>query len=133
MSAHVLELAVSLAQISCGECGGVYAINERVRQHHQERGTCWRCPYCGVSWGYPNKGTLAAKERELAEEKARHQRTLERLNATEKTATKLERKLKRVARGVCPQCNRTFRDLARHMSGVHGHASPLAVGAKPLP
>jgi hypothetical protein len=26
---------------------------------------------------------------------------------------------KRVAAGVCPCCNRSFKDLARHMAGQH--------------
>lgn len=32
---------------------------------------------------------------------------------------------KRIAAGVCPCCNRTFQDLARHMAGQHpGYAVP---------
>ena len=33
---------------------------------------------------------------------------------------KLARKLKRVGRGVCPECNRTFQNLASHMACKHG-------------
>lgn len=31
----------------------------------------------------------------------------------------LTRQKKRVAAGVCPCCNRSFKDLARHMAGQH--------------
>jgi hypothetical protein len=31
---------------------------------------------------------------------------------------------KRVAAGVCPCCNRSFRDLARHMEGQHPDYAP---------
>jgi hypothetical protein len=31
---------------------------------------------------------------------------------------------KRVAAGVCPCCNRTFRDLAKHMEGQHPDYAP---------
>ena len=31
---------------------------------------------------------------------------------------------KRVAAGVCPCCNRTFKDLARHMEGQHPGYAP---------
>jgi hypothetical protein len=32
---------------------------------------------------------------------------------------KLQKKLKRVANGVCPDCSRSFRNLARHMATKH--------------
>ncbi len=48
-------------------------------------------------------------------------------------AEKLLRKLKRVDRGVCPDCNRTFTNLARHMCSEHGKGSVVAIGAKRLP
>ena len=107
-----VELGVAFTQIDCGSCGGSYAINERYHDHCQERGKSWTCPYCKCGWGYSNKGLLA-------EEKERHQKTLARLNTEIAEKEALARKLKRVDRGVCPKCNRTFRNLARHMACKH--------------
>lgn len=49
-----------------------------------------------------------------------------RASAAEKTAaaykglaTKRKKKLNRVQEGVCPCCNRTFQNLARHMASKH--------------
>lgn len=40
-------------------------------------------------------------------------------NSHRATRGHVTRMKKRVAAGVCPCCNRTFRDLARHMEGQH--------------
>lgn len=113
-----IQVAVDLTQFSCGCCGGVYAINERVREHHEKKGTYWHCPYCQGSWGYA-KGTEARLREELDAERRRKADALSRLNEAEQAKTKLERKLKRVGRGICPECNRTFANLARHMNCKH--------------
>lgn len=108
--AHV-QLAVTLTQMDCGVCGGTYAINERYRQQRYEKGGIWHCPYCQTDWGY-EKG-------ELQRERERHQATLSRLNQEQAERQKVENKLKRVQRGVCPHCNRTFQNLAAHMACKH--------------
>lgn len=59
--------------------------------------------------------------RKQAEEHARHRTAdcqhMERSRAATKGA--LTRTKNRIARGVCPCCNRTFRDLAQHMKHKH--------------
>ena len=56
----------------------------------------------------------------LAAERERHTATLMRLNVAAAERDRAQRKLKRVAKGVCPECNRTFADLAQHMKCKHG-------------
>lgn len=41
------------------------------------------------------------------------------LQEKKKVAAKLKQTEKRIANGVCPCCNRTFADLARHMQSKH--------------
>ena len=41
--------------------------------------------------------------------------------ATKGQVTKVKKKLARVEAGVCPHCNRTFQNLARHMETKHSH------------
>jgi hypothetical protein len=55
---------------------------------------------------------LKAKEAELLQEQ------MKRIQI-EGELGKATRKLKRVQKGVCPCCNRTFQDLARHMETKH--------------
>lgn len=112
MALAKFELAIVVTEMNCGECGGVYAINETYREQCHKYGKSWHCPYCQVGWGYSGKG-------ELEQEKKRHQETLARLNEATAEKARLEQKMKRVGRGVCPDCNRTFRNLERHMACKH--------------
>jgi len=119
-----------LTKISCGNCGGVYAIGERYRQECAEYARCWHCPYCKREWGYPGK-TEAERQRERAKRerdradraealvrdvKARHRTTTLSLNATKGVLTRTKN---RVKNGVCPCCNRSFVNLQRHMKSEH--------------
>jgi hypothetical protein len=122
----------TLTTITCGECGGVYAIAEKFREQSQKEGTTWRCPYpgCHVHWGYANNSENAQLKRQLEAERQRVERAenrarmaASRQGIAERSAraykgqvTKVKR---RVGNGVCPCCNRTFSDLARHMKGKH--------------
>jgi len=118
MSLAQVQLYVELAQINCGECGGTYAINERYRLQKYEKSGFWNCPYCKCSWGY-GKGENAKLREEIEAERRRTQAALARENEEREAKLKAERKLKRVGRGVCPECNRTFANLAQHMLCKH--------------
>lgn len=125
-----MTVEVELAQISCGCCGGTYAINERFRKKCHEDGTGWTCPYCKTSWGYFNnnenaqlKKQLAEKEAAIARERAAHDQTKTELRETEQrrraekgAKTRLKR---RAAHGVCPCCKRQFSELKKHIAQMH--------------
>lgn len=134
-----LAVTVTLTEISCGGCGGAYAINERYRREKQEKGGSWTCPYCRTWWGY-SEGENARLREQVEAEKKRTRLALERENAEraervriETERDKIARKLKRVTKGVCPECQRSFSNLARHMHTKHGEGHHLRVGAVPLP
>lgn len=64
---------------------------------------------------------------QMASAQASERRIVNRLNATRGVVTRMKR---RSAHGVCPCCNRSFANVARHMKGKH----PLYVeasGGKP--
>lgn len=120
----------TLATINCGECGGTYAIQERYREKKHEDGGCWNCPYCQCRWGYSGNSLNARLQRDLQEannriisERQRHDQTKADLRETElkRRAEKgAKTRIKnRVANGVCPCCNRSFKDLAAHMHTQH--------------
>jgi DNA repair exonuclease SbcCD ATPase subunit len=124
MSAQV-QLAVTLTEINCGKCGGVYALNERYRRQREENGGSWTCPYCRCGWGY-TESIVSKLTKQLEAERVRVQNALSRANEAERDAsaqrgqvTKVRNQLKRVAAGVCPCCNRTFQQLAKHMANKH--------------
>lgn len=109
-----MDVAVELTPISCGGCGGVYAISEPYRQHCYETAESWTCPYCKTSWGYSKNNRhkeltdkIAAQDRAISNwkqsleiEQRHHNATRDRLERTEaqrraeKAAkTKLRKKL----------------------------------------
>ena len=109
--------------VSCGDCGGVYAILERVRLQKEREGKSWTCPYCKSGWGYSGCGENARLKRELEQERKRKEwaqqeaRNAENRRRAEKGAkTRIKN---RIANGVCPCCNRTFQNLAKHMGNKH--------------
>ena len=124
-----LAFNVKLESMSCGECGGSYALSAKYIAQRRQNGGYWNCPYCKCSWGYGEsevdrlKKEVSEKENQInreqirtrtAREDAQHQKN--KLRAEKGAKTKLK---KRIAAGVCPCCNRTFKQLANHMKNQH--------------
>ena len=59
---------------------------------------------------------LAEKDDEIRRQRDMREQTERRLSASKGQVTKIKN---RVGHGVCPCCNRTFGDLARHMNTKH--------------
>jgi len=120
----LINIAVDLETVHCGECGGTYAINRKYWGKKQRYGGFWTCPYCACSWGFPQHGTeLARVKRKLEYQEAESARQREMRERTERSlsATRgvLTRTKNRIGKGVCPCCNRSFTDLHRHMQTKH--------------
>ena len=111
---------ITIVTEECYKCGVIFGITnyfktERVKDH-----VGFYCPN-GHSQAYTHESEADQNARLLREEQERHRRTIARANEAEEQ--KLARKLKRVKRGVCPECNRTFENLARHMKCKHETAA----------
>ncbi len=68
------------------------------------------------AWQY---GEIEALEKEVEWQKKHNETVTEELLGTISEKNKLSRQLKRVNKGVCPCCNRTFVNLANHMKTTH--------------
>lgn len=127
---ETIRLEISFHRHTCKSCGIVYLVpksfDDGMRQAGP-RGT-WYCPN-GHSWSYTeSEADKIRRERDrlkqdaarLVDEAHDARRQLDserrRTAAARGQVTKLK---KRAAAGVCPCCNRTFQDLARHMAGQH--------------
>ncbi len=121
-----------LVAVTCASCGILYAIptslDQAARKYHSRLSNgWWLCCPLGHTWGYVGDQSNEARLREqLREERDRAGRlAAERdqvsasLSATKGVVTKQRKKLERVAKGVCPCCTRSFRDLKRHMATKH--------------
>lgn len=129
MTAQVIQLQTTYESVRCIECsveivmpvstyrrlrndhGYFYCLNGHV-QH-----------FTGKSDVEKLREELARKQRELdaaSDARAHHFRRAERLkHSRDALKGHLGRVKRRVGNGVCPCCNRTFRNLARHMKTKH--------------
>lgn len=125
MSATFTETVV-LEKDTCGRCGGVFALNKVFTDHARANQGGFHCPYCQTGWSWNESESdrlrkrLEAAQNELRGVKCEILRNQQLLDAEKKARENAERKLRRADKGVCPCCNRTFQNLARHMATKHG-------------
>ena len=131
----VTALTVEINAHDCPACGMIYGLTSEFEARRLKDGVAWYCP-CGHKAGYSTseldrqRERAAELERQLTREKSstlwyqEHTRDLEQqveakgreAAAAKGVATKLR---KRIANGVCPECNRHFVHLERHMHSKH--------------
>lgn len=119
-----------LVPVTCATCHMLYAIpdslEQSARRYPGSRGG-WKltCPL-GHTWYYVGQSV----EEKLEQERRRAGRFAAQRDQAEASArgyrgaatcarNERDRVRRRAAAGVCPCCNRTFKQLARHMKGQH--------------
>lgn len=116
---------VELVVVEC-TCGILFGIPKRLKEsalaHRGPKGWSITCPL-GHSWHYTGDDEIVRvkKERDREREysarlRAELDQTEASLRATKGVVTKLK---KRASAGVCPCCNRSFQNVARHMATKH--------------
>ncbi len=115
MAILALQTVLRIKTTECITCGCTIGMSEtlydeRLRDHHT-----YHCPN-----GHSQHFTAKTDAERLEEEQARHRNTLARLNEANHIRERMQRKLSRVQKGVCPECKRTFPNLAAHMKCKHG-------------
>lgn len=122
---YALPVTVQMTDMTCGKCGIQFAVPEEWRAEKQRTGEGWHCPN-GHARVYRESDVEKAKKA-LEDERKRHANTLARLNEAEaaerKANAEIVRMNRRASAGVCPCCNRTFKQLARHMKTKHPNHS----------
>ncbi len=112
---------VTLQEVTCKSCGITHAIPQRLIEGLQQTGGYYYCPN-GHQWGWGENAETRLRKQLQDEQKRRQQaetnllRVRDQLEASER---EMKRHKKRVANGVCPCCNRSFVQLARHMKTKH--------------
>lgn len=136
-----MEFTDRLTVVTCW-CGINHAVPENLRsfQERQHRdGKNVMSIYCPLGHEHrpAGEGKAARLARELEEEKDRRARIAaardrERARADENERRRIAQKAattrlgKRAKAGTCPCCNRTFKQLARHMANQHPEFDPAA-------
>lgn len=127
-----------LTEIHCGSCGVLHAIPTVMYEAALEEGGFWHCPN-GHSRGWREgrrakeeirrerdllKQRLAQKDDEIAAAARSLEEERRRSAAYRGEATKVRNRAKA---GVCPCCNRTFQNVARHMGTKHPDFDPKVI------
>lgn len=123
-----ITLEEDYQRLCCGSCGIVYFFSKGWCDRARERGTEWKCPNGHGQWFGEGENDRLRRERDqLKQQMARvedEKREAQKDAAAQVTARlKAERATKRLrARaqgGACPDCNRTFVNMTRHMATKH--------------
>lgn len=126
-------LFAAIANVQCYKCGVVFGLEQGFQAQRREDHQEFYCPNGHAQWysGKTDKEReierLGEELRSLTANRDYHQSRAQRQTEAAETArrqaaaargvvTKVKR---RIGKGVCPCCNRYFRDLHQHMTGEH--------------
>lgn len=125
---ETLTYSTTLSMLTCGECAIPFAIPVDLHKDMKKTGRRFWCPNGhGISYGESENDRLKARlesaQRGLAYMTTSRDAALDQAQTAElrRRAAKgqLTKIRNRVGNGVCPCCNRSFANLARHMAGQH--------------
>jgi hypothetical protein len=102
----------------CINCGIKFCIPLEFQKKLLESHKSFYCPN-GHSMIYSGKTEAEKLRDELKRKEAEMSQVVEEKWKERNRADQAEKKLKRVQRGVCTCCNRTFPNLANHMKSKH--------------
>lgn len=125
-----MAIRADLHELQCGTCGVWHAIPSAMYDSCVEEGGYWHCPN-GHSRGYRegrHERDAIRRERDLLKQKVaqkddeiKRQRELKEAAEREAAASRgqVTTLRNRAGAGVCPCCNRSFRQMALHMKNKH--------------
>lgn len=106
--------SVEMREMQCGNCGCCYAVTEAMMSEKERDGGTWYCPN-GHPRAYAEPAAKKFEKLYVDEQRKRFQAESEK----QQVQRDLDKINKRVKRGVCPCCKRSFAALHRHMQNKH--------------
>ena len=125
---EVVVAPVKFTAFDCANCGVPFAVTEDFEERRRKDGKGFYCPnghsnVFGETEADKVRKELAQAQERLAAEKGWSQHLTESLHSEQRShsATKgqLTKTRKRIQGGVCPDCNRHFTNVERHMATKH--------------
>lgn len=103
-----------------GCCNNSFALPKRTIDNLKAKRKGWFCPHCGASRIFTGE-TEEQRRARLAEQRCASEEAcrIEAETLAAQRGRQYRRIRERVQAGVCPCCNRTFQNLARHMATKH--------------
>lgn len=121
-SVFKLNIDYEFSSVECYKCSALFAVSRDLHQNWRNHGNTFYCPVCGSPQAYTKtriqrmQEQLEQKERQLHQERERVEFLNRQISAQKGQNTKLKN---RIAKGVCPCCKRSFKNLERHMKSKH--------------
>lgn len=106
---------IEFTELQCGSCGCWFAMDSHLYKKKSDEKAGFHCPN-GCRRVFVGETEEDKLKRQLEHEKKRREWAECEVKAKER---KLKRLVNRAKNGVCPCCNRSFVDLARHMKSKH--------------
>jgi len=110
-----------LTTITCCNCGVEFGMTVYFEQQRREDKRTFHCPN-----GHPQSYTESRAdklERQLQQEKYARERAETERDLARKREAKASKRLtrieQRIAKGICPCCDRRFENLAQHVAEMH--------------
>lgn len=102
-------------------CGcGPFAVLATTFRRWRRTGEWWHCPHCGSRRHFIGETEEQRRIRQLEQRVAREQgRVIEERTRADSHRRRYRRMRERIQNGLCPCCNRSFTNLARHMATKH--------------
>jgi hypothetical protein len=121
--ATVYQESITLELLECCNCGVAMGIPESFVKRRREDGNDFWCPNGHAQGWHGAKSGMGKLKAEAQQERERREAAERQALALQDQLAAAERERKRHAKraknGVCPCCNRSFAQLARHMKNQH--------------
>lgn len=119
---HIQGEVIDFTMMECGGCGIPFFVPTRWKNSKVQDHGSFSCPN-GCSRIFVAKTDAEKAKEELEQLKTEKEKSEQELQNKWLDALgekcKLEKQLKRVHKGVCPCCNRSFINLQKHMKTKH--------------
>lgn len=119
MSQHAIHREITLDTITCCRCDVIFAMPSTLVARLNRDGGSFYCPH-----GHGQHFTQTEVDRLRGMLEQANRRNTELVDEVARVQREKKRIERRVSAGVCPCCNRTFQNLARHMAAKHREAAP---------
>lgn len=125
-SGRKYSVGTEMVVFTCARCGIPYGLPTAYIDRRQEDGRAYYCPNGHrLSYHRTEADKLRAQLKLSEEARARNAAARDQARASAAAykghATRVK---KRIANGVCPCCNRSFKDVLRHMRSQHPGFDP---------
>ena len=113
------NIQIKMRDMQCPECGVLFSmpqtLHDEAKRHSSQS---WYCPNGHSRHFAKSKDQLRIAELEDTLRKEEKRRSWAESDATA-ARKELKKNHRRIGNGVCPCCNRTFKQLQRHMKNKH--------------